>query len=127
MLNEEDLLIEKGEIDPQEENIFYPRGVLNILNMVFEDDEISRPRGKESPTFSTEEIKIIADILFIKPPNIVLKVYSRVPRRKGLVPKRMAFINNYFGDAKFNGAKAARMTGYSKRSAKQIAYKIKQS
>ena len=126
-LDVEDLRIEKGELDPPEENMFYPKGVLSILNMVFRNKKYDRPRGKQSPKFSKEDIWALADLLLFKSPYVVLKIYQRLPKERELPLKRRVFINHFLGDAKFNAAKAARMAGYSSRSAKQIAYKIKQS
>lgn len=125
-LDEQDLKIERGELDP-EGDFLYPKGVMNVLGLVFRNKTFDRPRGKNSPTFSFEEARAITDLILFKPPNIVLKVYERLPRKKDLPLKRRVFINKFIGEAKFNGAKAARMAGYSRRSAKQIAYKIKQS
>ncbi len=126
LLDEEDLKIEKGDIDP-DGDFLYPKGVINVLNIAFKNKKFQRPRGKQSPTFSFEEVKVIADLIFFKPPNIALKVYKRVPKEKDWPLKRRQFLNHFLGDAKFNAAKAARMAGYSPRSAKQIAYKIKQT
>ena len=81
-LDEEDLKIEKGDLDPLDERSFYPRGVLNALELVFRNKKFLRPRGKQSPIFSFEEIYDIANLIFFKPPNIVLKVYKHVPRTK---------------------------------------------
>lgn len=125
-LDREDLKIEKGTLDPKG-NFFYPKGVLNVLEAVFEEEKLGRPRGKESPVFSFEEIQAIVDLIFFKPRNIILKIYERTPHRKGLPLRRKVFLSKLLGEAKFNGAKAARMAGYSSRSAKQIAYKIKKS
>jgi hypothetical protein len=127
LLDEEDIKIEKGVLDPPEEDLFYPKGLLNIISMVFKNKKYQRPRGKKSPTFTIEEIKAIVEFIFFKPPNIIIKVYERMPREKDWPMRRKAFLNHYLGDAKFNAAKAARMAGYSPRSAKQIAYKIKQT
>lgn len=126
-LDNEDLKIETGELDPLEGDFLYPKGVLNVLGMIFRKKTFNRPRGKQSPVFSFEEIRAIANLIFFKPENIVLKVYKRVPRQKELPLKRKVFISKFVGEARFNGAKAARMAGYSPRSAKQIAYKIKKS
>jgi hypothetical protein len=82
---------------------------------------------KVLPVFYSEEIELITEFIFFKPPNIFFKVYERIPRKKETPIKRTLFINNFFGEAKFNGAKAARMSGYSHKSAKQIAYKLKRS
>ncbi len=127
VMDVDDIKIEKGDLDPPEENTFYPKGVLNILGMVFRSKKCERPRGKESPTFSKEEITALADLIFFKSPHVVLKVYERLPKQREMPIKRRMFINHFLGDAKFNGAKAARLAGYSPRSAKQIAYKIKQT
>ncbi len=81
-LDEEDLKIERGDLDPSDERSFYPKGVLNALGFVFKDKRIARPRGKQSPIFSFEEIFDIANLIFFKPPNIVLKVYKRVSRKR---------------------------------------------
>jgi len=126
-MDSDDLKIEKGEIDPPNEGIFYPKGVLNILGMILRAKKFQRPRGKASPTFSIEEVRALTDLLFFKSPNVVLKTYERVPRKKDMPIKRKMFVNHFLGNAKFNAAKAARMAGYSPKSAKQIAYKIKQS
>lgn len=127
LLDEENLKIEKGEFYPPEESLLYPKGVMDVLRIVFKSRKYPRPRGKQSPTFSVEEIKTIVEFLFFKPPYITLKVYKRVPRKKEMPIKRISFINYFLSDANFNAAKAARMAGYSPRSAKQIAYKIKQT
>ena len=76
------------------------------------------------PIFNLKEITAIADLIFFKPRNIHLVVYERVPRREELTLKQKSFIGHFVGDALFNGARAARMAGYSPRSAKQIAYKL---
>ena len=125
-ISHNDLLIEKGELDPKGKYL-YPKGVLNVLEMVFRNKTFPRPRGKQSPTFCSDEVQVIAELLFFKPPHIVLKIYERTPRERDMPLKRKVFINKLLGEAKFNGAKAARMAGYSPRSAKQIAYKIKQT
>src|SRR3989344_4141552 len=126
-MDAEDIKIEKGDLDPSEKGMFYPKGVLNVLGMVFRSKKFERPRGKESPTFSKEEIHALADLLFFRSPYVVLKVYERLPKEREMPLKRHVFLDHLLGDAKFNAAKAARMAGYSPRSAKQIAYKIKQS
>jgi phage terminase small subunit len=41
-----------------------------------------------------------------------------------LTPKEELFITKYLGEAHFNGAKAARLAGYSEDSARQIAYEM---
>lgn len=126
-MNPEDVQIEKGDLDPSENSTFYPKGVLNILNMIFKSNKFQRPRGKESPTFSKEEIQALADLLFFKSPYVVLKVYERLPKEKGLPLRRRMFISHLLGDAKGNAAKAARLAGYSPKSAKQIAHKLMRS
>ncbi|MDO8451330.1 MAG: hypothetical protein Q7S76_00490 [bacterium] len=123
----EDMQIERGDLDPPEEDLFYPRGVLNVLGMAFRNKKLQRPRGKDSPKFSFEEMQALVDLLFFRSPRVVLKIYERTPRRSGLPLKRRVFLKHLLGDAKFNGAKAARMAGYSPRSAKQIAHKIMRS
>lgn len=125
-LDAKDVKIERGDLDP-ERDYFYPKGVLNVLNLIFKNKKFQRPKGKQSPQFSFEEIRALADLLFFKSPYVVLKVYKRLPKENELPLKRRLFIKHLFGDAKFNGAKAARLSGYSPRSAKQIAYKIKQT
>lgn len=127
LLDEEDFRIEKGNVESSEEGFLYPREVMDILKIVFKSRKYPRPRGKQSPTFSVEEIKTIVEFLFFKPPYITLKVYKRVPQEKEMPIKRISFINHFLSDANFNAAKAARMAGYSPRSAKQIAYVIKQA
>ena len=126
-LDAEDIKIERGELDPPKGDFLYAKGVLNVLNLIFKNKKFQRPRGKHSPQFSFEEIRALADFLFFKSPYVILKVYKRLPQRKEPPLKRRLFINHFLGDAKFNGAKAARLSGYSPRSAKQIAYKIKQT
>lgn len=126
-IDTEDEKIEKGDLDPTEDERLYPRGVLNVLGMVFRSKKLERPRGKESPKFSFEEVSALVDLLFFRSPYVVLKVYERAPKRMGLPLKRRVFLKHLLGDAKFNGAKAARMAGYSPRSAKQIAHKIMSS
>lgn len=126
ILDSEDRQIEKGILEPEGDSL-YPRGVLNVLGEVFRKKTFSRPRGKKSPIFTFEEVWAIANLIFFKPPNIVLRVYKRMPKKWEIAPRRMLFINYFLGEAKFNGAKAARMAGYSPRSAKQIAYKILRS
>jgi hypothetical protein len=126
-MDEEDLKIERGELDPVEEGYLYPKGVLTVLNLIFKKKNYERPKGKQSPKFSTEEITALADFIFFKPENIIFKVYERKPKERDMPFKRKVFINHFLGDAKFNAAKAARMAGYSPKSAKQIAYKIKQT
>ncbi len=125
-LDSEDLKIEKGTLGPAE-GFLYPREVLDALELVFKNKRFDRPRGKKSPTFSIDEIRAIIGFILFKPKHIVLKVYERIPREKEPTIKRRLFLDYFFGDARYNGAKAARMAGYSPRSAKQIAYKIKQS
>ncbi len=128
LLDEEDLKIERGEADPPDGDLLYPKGVMNVLSMIFKKKYFPRPRGKNSPTFTFEETKAIVDLILFKPPSIVLKIYKRLPNQNKDLPfRRKVFINHLLGDARFNGARAARMAGYSPRSAKQIAYKIKQS
>ena len=127
LLDEEDIEIERGNLDPPKDDFLYPKGVLNVLNFIFKNKKFQRPRGKQSPTFSFEEVRVIADLLFFKPPHIILKIYRRLPQDREMPIKRKLFINHFLGDAKFNAAKAARLAGYSPRSAKQIAYKIKQT
>ena len=122
---EEDKLAEKGEFDPPgEEDIVYAKGVLYILNRVFMNKKYPRPRGRKMPIFNLREIKAIADLIFFKPRNIHLIVYERVPRRDEITLKQQQFVKHFVSDALFNGARAARMAGYSPRSAKQIAYKL---
>lgn len=119
--------IEKGDLDPLEDKCLYPKGVLNVLNAVFRNKKFPRPRGKQSPKFSFEEIKALADLIFFKSPYVVLKVYERPPRKQGLPLRRKMFVHHLIGDAKGNAAKAARLAGYSPRSAKQIAHKLLRS
>jgi hypothetical protein len=126
-LDSEDVQIERGELDAPEENMFYPKSVLDILGVIHRKKKYARPRGKQSPKFSNEEVNAIADLLFFKPRNIVLKIYKRVPQKTELPLKRQLFLKHFLGAAMFNGAKAARMAGYSPRSAKQIAYKLMRS
>ena len=123
----DNMKIEKGDLDPPEENMFYPKGVLNILTMVFRSKKYERPRGKESPTFSKDEITTLIDLIFFKSPYVVLQVYERLPRKQGLPLRRKMFVHHLVGDAKGNAAKAARLAGYSPRSAKQIAHKLLRS
>ncbi len=117
-LDELDLQIEQGEIDP--ENGFYATAVLNVLNIWRKSKKFQRPRGKNMPVFTQEEALLLGRYLFLKPPTIQL--YERTPSKKELPPRRRLFIEHFLGDAHFNRAKAARMAGYSVRSAKQIAY-----
>ena len=63
-----DLRIERAEMDPKDG--FYTTGVLHILNMLKKSKKFQRPRGKDMPVFSEEELKAIADQLFLKPPTI---------------------------------------------------------
>ena len=126
-MDAEDLKIEKGDMDPPKGKCLYPKGVLIALNLIFKNNKFPRPRGKISPQFSFEEVHALAGFLFFRSPYVVLKVYERLPKQREMPFKRRVFINHFLGDAKFNAAKAARMAGYSPRSAKQIAYKIKQS
>ena len=39
-LDDDDLLIEKGDLDPVGEKSLYPKGVLNVLGMVFRNKVI---------------------------------------------------------------------------------------
>src|SRR3989338_11430107 len=126
-MDADDIKIEKGELDPPEENMFYPKGVLNILNMTFRSKKCERPRGKESFTLSKEQITALADLIFFKSPYVVLKVYERLPRKQELPLRRKMFVRPLIGDARGNAAKAARLAGYSPRSAKQIAHKLLRS
>ena len=107
--------------------MFYTSCILNILEAIFKKEKFERPMGKQSPKFSTEEVGALADLLFFKPPNIVLKIYARVPKRQELPFRRKLFVNHLIGDAKGNAAKAARLAGYSPKSAKQIAHKFLRS
>lgn len=118
---------EKGDLDPPGKNELYTKGLINVLGYLYRYKTFKRPRGTKMPIFNMEEMNAIATLIFFKPPHIVLKVYERMPKEKGLKMKRKAFLNHYLGDAKFNGARAARLAGYSPRSAKQIAYKIMRS
>lgn len=120
----DDAEAERGELDPPGEDEVYTKGVLNILGYLYRDKKFRRPRGTKMPTFNPEELQAITTLIFFKPPHIVLKVYERIPQETGLKLKRKVFLKHYLADAKFNGARAARMAGYSPRSAKQIAYKI---
>lgn len=117
-----DLRIERAETDPKDG--FYTAGVLAILNMIRRSKKFQRPHGKNMPIFSEEEVKVIADMLFFKPPTIKLRVMKRVHKEKELPLRRRAFVKYLFDNASFNRAKAARMAGYSARSAKQIAYNL---
>ncbi len=126
-LDEEDLEIERGNFDATEDDLFYPKGVLNVLSMVFRNKRFDRPRGKHSPKFTKEEIHAIADYLFFRSPYVEIRVRKRRPSQREFPLKRKMFVRHLVTDAKFNAAKAARLAGYSPRSAKQIAYKIKQS
>jgi len=126
-LDEEDLQIERGELDPLEEYLFYPKGVLNVLDLCFRNKKTARPRGKRSPKFSMAEVFTLMDFLFHRSPYVELKVRKRLIGPREMPLKRKIFIKHFLGDAKYNAAKAARMAGYSPRSAKQIAYKIKQT
>ena len=126
-LDEEDFQIERGELDPMQEELFYPKGVLNALSLVFRDKKFTRPRGKHSPKFSLEEIIALRDFLFFRSPYVEIRIRKRLHAAKEWPLKRKIFVKHFMGDAKYNGAKAARMAGYSPRSAKQIAYKIRQS
>ena len=122
LLDDLDEKIELGDLDP--EAGFYTRGVLNILNLIMKAKKFQRPRGKYMRTFTEEETRILADYIFFKPSHIELSEYKRLPRRTELPLRRKAFLHFLLGEAKFNRAKAARMAGYSPRSAKQIAYHI---
>ena len=126
-LDEEDFQIERGELDPPEEDLFYPKGLLNVLSLVFRDKKFTRPRGKHSPKFSLEEIIALRDFLFFRSPYVEIRIRKRLPKAREMPFKRKVFVKHFLGEAKYNGAKAARMAGYSPRSAKQIAYKIKQT
>lgn len=121
---EDDTKAERGDLDPPGEDDLYTKGLLIVLGLMYRDKKYPRPRGTKMPIFNMEEMNVIATLIFFKPPHIVLKVYERMPRKKEVKFKRKAFLNHYLGDAKFNGAMAARIAGYSPRSAKQIAYKI---
>ncbi len=125
-LDSDDLKIEKGDLDPQGD-FFYPKGVLNILDMIFRAKKFQRPRGTQSPQFSFDEVRALADLLFFKSPYVVLNVYKRLPRKQELPLRRKMFVHHLIDDAKGNAAKAARLAGYSPRSAKQIAYKLLRS
>ena len=123
----EDMQIERGDVDP-EGDFLYPKGVLNVLGMLYRSKKFQRPRGKKSPEFSFEELDALATLLFFKPHFITLKIYKRVPRQRDELPfRRRAFVNHLFGEAKFDAAKAARLAGYSPKSAKQIAHKLLRS
>ena len=122
-LDSDDLKIEKGNLNPKGD-FLYPRGVLNVLDVTFRNKKFNRPRGKNSPTFSFDEVQAIAELIFYKPEYIALKIYKRIPRKDELPFKRRVFAIKLVGEANFNGAKAARMAGYSPRSAKQIAYHL---
>lgn len=125
MLDDEDIKIERGELSPIEERSMYPNGVLTALRILFKSKRFPRPRGKMSPIFSFDEFQDIACLIFFKPPGIVIKKYERTPKEREITFKRRWFIAYYFGKANFNGALAARMAGYSHRSAKQIAYYLR--
>ena len=127
VLDEQDKKIERGDEDPTEDECLYPKGVLNVLGMAFRNKKLQRPRGKKSPKFSFEEVQALVDLLFFRSPHVVLKVYERMPKRKEMPLKRRVFLKHLLGDAKFNATQAARMAGYSPRSAKQIAHKIMRS
>ena len=126
-LDEEDLQIERGELDPPGGHLFYPKGVLDVLSLVFRNKKFTRPRGKHSPKFSLKETIALRDFLFFRSPYVELRVRQRLHQTKEWPLKRKMFVKHFVGEAKYNGAKAARMAGYSPRSAKQIAYKIKQT
>ncbi len=122
-LDEMDLRIERGE-DTDAENGLYAVGVLNVLNILKKSKKFQRPRGKNMPIFTEAEATLLAQFLFFKHPAIRLKVYKRIPPYRELPARRQLFIKFLFEDAHLNRAKAARMAGYSVRSAKQIAYHI---
>ena len=49
-------------------------------------------------------------------------VVETAPVKVRFTVLQLGFIKAYLGDAKFNGAKAARMAGYSTNSAREMAY-----
>ncbi len=75
------------------------------------------------PEFDSEEAKTIIQYLFYKPSRIQLVVRQRRYIPKGFNIRQQKFIANYVANGG-NGAKAAREAGYSKHSAKQIAYRL---
>ncbi len=107
--------------------LYNPKAVLSILGLILKNKKIIRPRGKKLPRFSIEEVRALMRLLLFRSPYVVLRVYERLSKEREYPFKRQKFINYFIGEANFNAAKAARMAGYSPRSAKQIAYKIKQS
>lgn len=125
VLDEQDIRIEKGEEDPLEKDLLYPRGVLDALNIIYNDKKLPRPRGKLSPKLGSDVVPALVDFLFFGSPNVEIRVYKRLPKEREIPLKRRTFLNYFFGIAMFNGAKAARLAGYSVRSAKQIAYKLR--
>src|SRR5258708_1160526 len=108
-LNAEDLEIEAGTLDPEEEDTFYPKGVLQILEYIFENEEFQRPRGKQSPKFRAEEIYALIEYILRKPPNIVLKAYKRLPQKHELPLRRRMFVTHLISAAQGNAAQAARL------------------
>src|SRR3990167_2265156 len=97
-LDAEEIKIERGELDTPSGDFLYPKGVLNVLNLIFKNKKFPRPRGKQSPQFSFDEVRALADLLFFKSPYVILKVYKRLPQRKEPPLKRRLFINHLLGD-----------------------------
>ena len=122
-----DIQIERGEQNLSKKKTLDPKGALKALNLMFKSEKFPRPKGKKSPQFSYEEVGSLAGFLFFRSPYVELNVRKRLPWRREMTVKKKLFVDHFFGDAKYNGAKAARMAGYSPRSAKQIAYKIRQT
>lgn len=73
--------------------------------------------------FSEEDAELLLRTIFFKPKNIRMKEYHRIRKDGKMNFRRKLFIHNYIA-ARGNGAKAARLSGYSPRTARQIAYNL---
>lgn len=104
--------------------------VVKILDMLAEHNEFEKK--KPYPRFSEEEVEFLIELIFRKPNNLVYiyladfintNYFNGKFFMNGSHMKKMQFFYNFFR-YRGNATKAVIASGYSKKCAKQQAYRI---
>lgn len=103
---------------------YHTRDVIRIADSLLTERKFKKPWPMVR--FSEEELRALIDFIFFRPPTVELRIRQRAMQARELNLRRNLFIK-YFFQTLGNGAKAARMAGYSPKCAKQIAYRLLRS
>jgi len=78
-LDEIDRKIERAELDPEGDGL-YAMGVLTVFDLLKKSSKFERPRGKEMPTFTNNEIQLLCSYLFFKPEGWEIRPFPLLPK-----------------------------------------------